>query len=193
MRFNSGVRRFRYSKSNMRNLIINLFVLLISLDGATFGQSKFHASHDMIRQNPHGWFAVRLPADIRRLDGPIDVDGGRYESGVLEINFDYWTYQNTPNWLRGNYATHLLLACPKSKSTRTDRTWIDGYRAVIQRCHVTDERKGRRNLYYVTFPKLKVFDGEKFHNGMFNLRIEYRDQAYTPVAAQIVRSFDFER
>lgn len=175
----------------MRNFIVIFFVALISLDSSVLGRSNARRSANLVRQNPHGWFSLRLPNDMRRLDGPVDVDGGRYQSDALEIDFDYWTYQNTPNWLRGKYATALILAC--SKGTRTQRTWIDGYRAVIQRCSDTDDRKGFRYLYYVTFPRLKVFDGEKFHNGMFNFTIEYRDPRQTPIAAQVVRSLDFDR
>jgi hypothetical protein len=177
----------------MRNFIVAIFVALISLNTYVLGQSNARRSAALVRQNPHGWFSFRLPRDMRRLDGPVDVDGGRYQSDSLEIDFDYWTYQNTPNWLRGEYATPLILACSKGKGTRTQRTWIDGYRAVIQRCSDTDERKGFHYLYYVTFPKLKVFDGEKFRNGMFSFTIEYRDPRQTQTAAHIVRSLDFDR
>jgi hypothetical protein len=40
---------------------------------------------------------------------------------------------------------------------------------------------------------LRVFDGEQFHHGMFNFRIEYRDGRYSSVARRMVRSLDFER
>jgi hypothetical protein len=177
----------------MRNLIIFLFVVLLSPQLGTFAQSNSDGSLELIRQHPQGWFALRLPSDIRRLEGPIDVDGGRYESDVLEIHFDYWTYQNTPNWLRGKYATSLLLACSgQSNHTRTQRTWIDGNRAIVQQCSVTDERRGFRYIYYVTFPKLKIFDGEKFRNGMFNFTVEYKLRRYSAIAKRIILSLDFD-
>ena len=177
----------------MRNLIIFLFVVLMSPQLGTFAQSNSDGSLELIRQNPQGWFALRLPSNIRRLDGPVDVDGGRYESDALEIHFDYWTNQNTPNWLRGKYATSLLLACSgKNGRTHTRRTWIDGKRAVVQQCSATDERKGFRYIYYVTFPKVKIFDGEKFRYGMFNFTVEYKHRRYSSLAKRIVRSLDFE-
>jgi len=177
----------------MRILIIFLFVVLMSPNLSTRAQSNSDGSLELIRQNPHGWFTLRLPSDTRQLDGPVDVDGGRFESDALEIHFDYWTYQNTPNWLRGKYATSLLLACSrKDGGTQTRRTWIDGNRAVVQQCSATDERKGFRYFYYVTFPKVKVFDGEKFRYGMFNLTVEYKLRRYATLAKQIVRSLDFE-
>ena len=178
----------------MRNLILFLFVVLMSPEVITFAQSQSDSSRKLIRQKPHGWFTVRLPSDIRRLEGPVDVDGGRYESDVLKINFDYWTYQNTPNWLRGNFAKSLLLACSgKNRHAHTWRTWIDGKRAVVQRCSEMDEAKDLRHIYYVTFPKMRVFDGENFRYGMFNLTVEYKLRHYSPIARQIVRSLDFER
>lgn len=177
----------------MRNLIIFLLVVLMSHNLGTLAQSNSDGSLELIRQNPRGWFDLRLPSDIRRLDGPVDVDGGRYQSKALEIHFDYWTYQNTPNWLRGKYATSLLLACSrKNGRTYTSRTWIDGKRAVVQQCSATDERKGFRYIYYVTFPKVRIFDGEKFRYGMFNFTVEYKDRRYSSLAKRIVRSLDFE-
>ena len=177
----------------MRNPIIFLFVVLMSPNLCSLAQSNSDASLELIRHNPHGWFALRLPRDIRRLDGPEDVDGGRYESEALEIHFDYWTYQNTPNWLRGRYATSLLLACSgKNERTHSRRTWIDGNRAVVQQCSATDERKGFRYIYYVTFPKVRIFDGEKPRYGMFNFIVEYKRRRYSSLAKRIVRSLDFE-
>ena len=175
----------------MRNLIIFLIVVLLSPNLGASAQSNSHREPELIRQDPHGWFALRLPSDIRRFDGPVDVDGGRYQSEALEIHFDYWTYQNAPNWLRGKYATSLLLACSK-KNGRTRRTWIDGKRAVIQQCSAKNERKGFRYIYYVTFPKLRIFDGEKFSYGMFNLTVEYKLRRHSSLAQRIIRSLDFE-
>jgi len=177
----------------MRNLIIFLFVVLMSPNVGTIAQSHSDGPLELVRQSPHGWFTLRLPSDARRLDGPVDVDGGRFESDGLEVSFDYWTYQNTPNWLRGEYATSLLLACSgKNGPTHNRRTWIDGSRAVIQQCSATDERKGFRYLYYVTFPKVRIFDGEKFRFGMFNLTVEYKLRRYSTLAKRIGRSLDFE-
>ena len=73
------------------------------------------------------------------------------------------------------------------------RTKIDGKRAIIQRCSDTDERKGFRYIYYVTFPKLKVYNGQYFSYGMFNFTVAYRNPRYSSVAERIVRSIDFEK
>ena len=124
----------------------------------------------------------------------VDVDGGFYESANLKVKYDYWTNASTPNWLRGKYATPLLLACSaNSKNIRTSRMRLDGKSAVIQQCSETDETSGVRYIYYVTFPKLRVFDGEEFHYGMFNLTIEYRSRRYLRIAKRIVRSLNFEK
>ena len=129
-----------------------------------------------------------------KVDRPADVDGGFYVSDILEIHYDYWTYENTPNWLRGQYAVPAVLACPrKGRNTRTVRTKIDGKKAVIQTCPITDERKGFRYIYHVAFPKLKVYNGQYFDYGMFNFTVEYRDPRYTAVAERIIRSIDFDK
>jgi hypothetical protein len=146
------------------------------------------------RRNPDGWFSVIVPKVMGKVERHADVDGGFYISDALEINYDYWTYENTPNWLRGQYAVSVMPACPKkSRHTHTLRTMIDGKRAIIQRCSETDERKGFRYVYYVTFPRVKVFNGQYFDYGMFNLTVEYRNPRHAPVAERIVRSIDFEK
>ena len=123
-----------------------------------------------------------------------DVDGGFYTSDALDIGYEYWTYVNTPNWLRGKYATPLRLACSeRSRTVRTLRTGIDGKKAVIQQCTEIDGGNGARYIYYVTFPRVKVFNGWYFDNGMFNFTVEYRNRRYLPVARDIVRSIDFVR
>lgn len=149
---------------------------------------------ELSRKNPDGWFTLDLPNTIGKVERHADIDGGVYSTDTLEINYDYWTFQNTPNWLRGKYATSLLLYCAaKDKNVRTWRTKIDGKKAVIQRCSMTDSRKGFRHLYYVTFPKLRVSDGQGFHPGMFSSRVEYKDPRYSRTAARIIYSLDFER
>ena len=179
----------------MRLLTIMRPLFFIALIWASaLGQATSQRPLGLSRRNPDGWFTLGLPKLIGNVERHADVDGGFYVSDHLEIDYDYWTHANTPNWLRGKYATSLLLACSgKSKNTRTLRTTIDGNRAIIQQCSQTDQRKGFRYVYYVTFPKLRVFDGEGFHCGMFNLTVEYRNQRYLSIARRIVRSLDFER
>jgi hypothetical protein len=179
----------------MRLLTIMRPLFFIALIWASaLGQANSQRPLELSPRNPDGWFTLGLPKLIGNVERHADVDGGFYLSDNLEIDYDYWTHANTPNWLRGEYATSLLLACSgKGKNTRTLRTTIDRNRAVIQQCSQTDERKGFRYVYYVTFPKLRVFDGEGFHYGMFNLTVEYRNQRYLSIARRIVRSLDFER
>lgn len=172
--------------------IIRSLSFIILLWTSALGQSTSQSPLELNKRNPDGWFTLKVPKDMGKVERHVDVDGGGWRSDILQINYDYWTHEGTPNWLRGNYATSLLLACSaKSKNTRTMRTRIDGHRAVIQQCSNTDERRGFRYIYYVTFPKLRVFDGEKFHYGMFNLRIYYRNRRNLSIAKRIVRSLDF--
>ena len=172
---------------------VSCLALIVLLWSGALGQSTSPTSLELIRRNPDGWFTVNLPKGLATVERHADVDGGFYASDILEINYDYWTFANTPNWLRGKYATSLLLACSgKSKHIRTLRTWIDGNRAVIQQCSERNERKGFRYIYYVTFPRLRIFDGERSRYGMFNLTVEYKLRRYSTLANLIVRSLDFE-
>lgn len=146
------------------------------------------------RRKPDAWFSLSVPMGMGTVMRHADVDGGFYLSSALEINYDYWTYESTPNWLRGKYTTKLVLPCPAaSTSTRGWPTRIDRKKAVIQRCSITDGRKGFRYLYYVTFPRLQVFDGEAFRPGMFNLTVEYKDRSYSRIAWRIIHSLDFKK
>jgi hypothetical protein len=157
--------------------IIRPLLLIALIWASAAGQATSQRSLELSRRNPDGWFTLVIPRVIGNVERHADVDGGFYVSHILEVDFDYWTHANTPNWLRGKYAQSLLLACSgKSKNTRTLRARIDGNRAVIQRCSQTDERKGFRYIYYVSFPKLRVFDGEAFRYGTFNLTVEYRNR-----------------
>ena len=166
--------------------------LIVLISTSALGQVIGPYPHELTQRNPDGWFTLSVPRAMARVERHADVAGGFYISDILEIHYDYWTNENTPNWLQGRYATSLLLACSaKSKNSRTIRTRIDGKTAIIQQCSETDERKGFRYIYYVTFPKLRVFDGETFHYGMFNLMVEYRSRSYLWIAKRIVSSLDF--
>jgi hypothetical protein len=177
----------------LNKLIIFLcFTVLTVANISVLGQSSFDLK--LSQRNPDGWFSLNVPKIMGKIERKADVDGGFYITDAIEIDYDYWTFENTPNFLRGQYATSLILACPrKSKRTRTLRTKIDGKRAIIQQCSETDERKGFRYIYYVTFPKVKVFNGEYFDYGMFNFTVEYKNKHYAPVAERIVRSINFEK
>jgi hypothetical protein len=177
----------------LHSMICPLFLIALIWMSAP-GHAISQRSLELIQRNPDGWFTLSVPKAIGEVGRHADVDGGFYVSDDLEVDYDYWTQAGTPNWLRGKYATSLLLACPrKGKNTRTLRTRIDGNRAVIQQCSQTDESQRFRYMYYVTFPKLRVFDGEGFHYGMFNLRVGFRNRRHLSVAREIVRSLDFDR
>ena len=196
-----GVRRLRMllvvpMKFYRVTPLLKLIVLL-SAGISGLGQTTTNSPLKLSRRNPDGWFSLRIPKVMGKVIRHADVDGGGYVADALSINYDYWTYENTPNFLRdaaGHYQKPPMLACPKrGRQTRTRRAVIDGKRAIIQRCPQTNERKAFRYIYYVTFPRLKVFNGEEFRYGMFNFAVEYSDKRYLPVAEEIVRSIDFEK
>ena len=176
-------------KLNKPTIFLGLIIITIA-NVSVPGQSSFNLK--LNKRNPDGWFTLLVPKIMGKVERHADVDGGFYIDDALEIDYTFWTSEGTPNWLRGQWATSPLLACPeKSKKTRTWRTKIDGQRAVIQQCFKTDERKGSRYIYYVTFPKVKVSDGVNFDYGMFNLTVEYKDKNYSPIAERIVSSINF--
>src|SRR5687768_18458557 len=83
------------SKRITRCLCLSLLIWTTAL-----GQSVSPDSLKFSRRNPDGWFTLRLPSAIGQIERYADVDGGFYLSDSLEIGYDYWTYPNTPNWLR---------------------------------------------------------------------------------------------
>lgn len=174
-----------------RKLFFGLIILVTVFDAS--GQSK--VSPKLSRRNPDGWFSLLVPMPAGKVERHADVDGGFYSTDAIEIDYDFWTYEGTPNFLRdvlGKYSKAPHLACPESRKPVTIRTKIDGKRALIQRCSESDEQRGSYYVYYVTFPKVKVFDGENFDYGMFNLTIRHKRKAYSSVAEQIVRSIYFK-
>ena len=86
-----------------------------------------------------------------------------------------------------------MLAC-SSKARRTRSSWarIDGSKALIQTCSDSDEWRGSFNVYHISFPRLKVYDGAGMRDGMFNLTIRYKYRRDLPAAERIVRSLDFQ-
>jgi hypothetical protein len=143
-------------------------------------------------KNPDGWFNLLVPTNMTNLERFADVDGGLYRTDRLKINYDYWTFPNTPNFLRGQNSHTPILAC--DSTTTNNRTWranINGRRAVLQRCSIAKD--GYRYLEYVTFPRVKVFDGESFHYGMFNISVAYKNDRDAMAAACIVRSVRFTK
>ena len=151
---------------------------------------------DLKRVSPDGWFTLLIPSSMGEVERFADVDGGFYRSANLEIKYSYWSFENTPNFLRdinGRYSSRQLLACSRrAQHIRTISTWIDGRRAIIQRCSERDERRGYPYIYYVTFPRMSVHNGQEMRSGVFNLTITYRDRRYLPVAARVARSLDFD-
>jgi len=155
---------------------------------------EWHGS--LRRENPDGWFTLLIPASMGKVERHADVDGGFYRAEGLEIDYDYWAYEDTPNFLRGaggRYSKGPLFACSsKASGTRSFWTRVGGRRALIQRCSDADEWRGSYDVYYVTIPRLKVYDGAGMRAGMFNLTVRYKERRYMPTAKRIVRSLDFK-
>lgn len=178
-----------------RFIILLCLSLLIATNHEITAQSKFNPN--LIRRNPDGWFNLLVPKTIGKVGRHADVSGGFYIKNGLTIDYTYWTFDSTPNWLRdvvNNYSKAPQLICStKNKKTRTLRTRIDGKRAIIQQCSKTDELRGFRYIYYITFPKIKVHLGGSVEYGMFNLTLENKNRRFFPLAKKIVHSINFQQ
>jgi hypothetical protein len=172
-------------------LVILLVDISIPVNAQTIGKSSFS------RRNPDGWFSVDVPKLMGKVQRHADVDGGFYTSNEFEISYDYWAYKNTPHFLRDvsdRYSVKPLLLCTsKMTHIHTIHALISGKAAIIQQCVDKTDRTGLHNLYYVTFSRLRVYDGERFQNGMFSLTISYRDPKKRSLAIRVVRSIRFHR
>ena len=177
---------------------LRLFLLVLGLYISVYPQ-QLHSKHDMAlnRRNPDGWYSFLVPKALRNVERHADVDGGFYMNRDFNIDFDFWPFEGTPNFLRdvnGKYSKSPILACStKKRTTQTLRTKIGGERAIVQSCPNTNRWKGFRFIYYVTFPKLKVFNGEDFRDGIFSLTVKYKDRRYATLAQRIIRSIKFNR
>jgi len=162
--------------------------------GLTSGQvSPKAVSHVLDRRNPDNWFDVEIPKSMGEPRRFADVDGGFWDAPDLRITFSYWTFENTPNYVRNRGAAskeELVLVCPSSKQTRIVRTRISSRRAVVQSCKETGA-SNFRYLYHVSFPRLDVFNGESFNPGTFTLTINYNNRNTVHLAARIADSIRF--
>ncbi|HLL76721.1 MAG TPA: hypothetical protein VK421_15815 [Pyrinomonadaceae bacterium] len=187
----------------MKNLIVTTFLVSLAallipppFGVRALGHQATQGHVKLRRENPDGWFTLLVPSGMGKVERHADVDGGFYRMEEFEVDYDYWAYENTPNFLRtagGSYPKGPLLACSsKARHPRNSWTRIDGRRALIQTCSDSDEWRGSFHVYYVTFPKLKVYDGAGVRNGMLNLTIRYKNRRYLSAAERIVHSLDFK-
>lgn len=176
-------------------------VVLLFTSISILGQSKISSKNQVLlkQRNPDGWFNLLVPKKAGKVERHADVDGGFFTTNELEIDYIYWKYENTPNPFRdvsGNYSKSPMLICTGKSKTKTRRTSIDGNKAIVQTCIQSDKGKGNEFIYYVTFPKLRVYEEDAlkpFGYGMFNLTVTYKNQKYLPAAEKIVRSLDFNK
>lgn len=170
---------------------ILIFAAAINL---TFGQTPQRDVNMVLSQrNPDGWFTILIPKSVGNATRFADVDGGFYDASDIRITFSYWTFENTPNFVRnGGPASQeeLVLVCSKSRQALIFRTKIASRKAIVQRCPETGAGNFRY-LYYVNFPKLDVFDGELYGSGTFTLTINYNNRNYVSFASRIARSIRF--
>jgi hypothetical protein len=132
-----------------------------------------------------------------KVERHADVDGGFYTSNEIVIDYDYWAFENTPNFMRnsaGEYSKSPIFACERrGRSSRTVETTLDGKRAILQRCSKNDSQKGFWNIYYVTFPKMSVYNGQELRKGMFSLTVKFKSPSDLQTAKRIVNSLRFDK
>jgi len=183
--------KFHFRKFSFRAAIL-IFAGAINF---TFSQTPQRNVNPVLsKRNPDGWFTILIPrSSLGKPQRFADVDGGFYDASDLRITFSYWTYKNTPNFIRNSGTAspqELVIVCSKSRQTRISRTRIASRQAIVQRCPETGA-SNFRFLYYVNFPKLDVFDGELLGPGTFTLAINYSNRNYLSLASRIARSISF--
>jgi hypothetical protein len=142
--------------------------------------------------NPDGWFSLLVPNTMPAASRFADVDGGSYINKDIEINFNYWAFENKPNYLR-NAKDGDDSSVYQSKPwhcLKDEKVGIDKKKARIRIC-TDDAVKGLRYVYMASFPRLKVYNGQEMMNGTFSLTITYKDARYSRMAEYIVKSINF--
>jgi hypothetical protein len=174
--------------------VVSFLIIFVLGTVAVPAQKTDDYSLDLSRRNPDTWFSLLIPKIFGNVERHADVDGGFYSSKSMAINFDYWTNEGTPNFLRNarrQYSRVPFLACPESAiKLTTNRTLIAGRKAVVQSCRQEKTIGGNTfsYLYNVTFPNSKVFDGEQFKHGVFNLTVYYKNPSDQVLASRIIQS-----
>ena len=178
-----------------RSFHLNLFLLVLVVLLPLFALGQSITNRQLSSRNPDGWFTLLVPKSMGKVERHADVDGGFFSKDSFEIDYDYWAFVNTPNFLRdsrNHFPKTPTLACErKSRKTHTFRARIDGKASIIQRCSTTIEGRAFSYIYYVTFPKLKVRNVDTFQRGMFNLTVRYKNKSDLRTAERIVRSINF--
>ena len=151
----------------------------------------------LIRRHLDGQFSIEVPKIFQKPERPADVDGGYFYDNRLNINYNYWTYPDTPNFLRdrnGHYSKKPNLGCSENGVISLTATIIlSGRRAYVQECRFQDPSDGFRYLYYVTFPKTEVNDCCGWGVGVFNIGVSYNDPKLRRVTKRIVESLRFDK
>lgn len=169
---------------------IIFFLFLFLSDTVIFGQSN---RLELKRVNPDGWFSLLIPKNAGEVERHADVDGGFFITNKIGVDFDYWWYENTPNFYRdvlGNYNRKPILICGEKTKTKTWKDKINGKKVTVQTCF---DKKTSEFIYHVAFPTIKVkqMGMRESKYGMFNLTITYKNKNYLEVAKIIAKSLKF--
>jgi hypothetical protein len=149
----------------------------------------------LVRRHLDKLFSIDVPIKFRKPDDHADVDGGFFMDDSININYDYWLYQDTPNFMRdinGKYSKKPDLRCIQhGRDVRTSRIILQGRLAYVQQCRLPSEHL--HYVIYLTMPKAKVRDVDEWGNGVFNLDVSFNDRKLFPIAKRIIYSLRFER
>jgi hypothetical protein len=149
----------------------------------------------LVRRHLDELFSIDVPTKFRKPDDHADVDGGFFMDDSININYDYWLYQDTPNFMRdsnGKYSKKPDLPCLQhGRDVRTSRIIVNGRLGYVQRCQFPNDQL--HCFYYLTIPRAKVRDGNIWGTGVFSLSVSFNDRKLMPVARRIINSLRFER
>jgi hypothetical protein len=182
----------------MKGFLCFWFLISVCLSaGETVSGQHRGREWKLVRRHLDEMFTIDVPAKFKKPDTHADVNGGFFLDDSISIDYDYWQYAGTPNFLRdrnGKYSKKPDLACSgQGRNVLTTRKMFGQRLGYVQQCRLVNPNNGFHYLYWLTMPKAKVREVDTWGDGVFNLSISFNDRKLLPLARKIIYSLRFDR
>ena len=153
--------------------------------------SKQSVRMPLVRFNPSGWFTILVPVNSPSFQSKADIDGRYLDGPLIRIDYSYYGYVNTPNFLIDS-ATGRPFLETRLPERGAKRTWIGGRRASIRFFDTDRSPHSYRFGYRVTFLDIRVPIGDgRTLLGKLEFELSTDDRRYLRDVRRIIRSVVF--
>jgi hypothetical protein len=175
--------------------VIGSILLVMFLAGVSLGtrppssaKSTAASRIPLKRLSPVGWFTMLVPANSPVMATKADIDGGFFGGSPIRVDFSYYAYVNTPNFLIDG-STGRPYAEARRPAPGTRKTRIGGRRGWIKTLSEDRQGDGYRFGSYLEFFNLPVSIGDgRMFPGTIRFEISTNNPRCLGAVRRIVQS-----